>query len=252
MRKKNYEDATKLVEEVQQSLVHQNGKVIELLHAKVAEESMLLTIAKIEKEIPSMNDYNVVVEKLQVLSGLPNKETEPTRHKLSEKMIEIIEAEVTSLLNNNQFSDAFAAVEKGLIHLPENDQLQSLKNEIEDKKIEFEEQEQKRIQHAKQKAAEEDHLNRTAAIELTDISIELDEWGYNIYGTVISKGTRPFSNIAVHYKVTDKNGFYVTEYSVYTTPNVLYPGESASFSMRHFGTYDYLYVQANQITWIIE
>jgi tetratricopeptide (TPR) repeat protein len=247
-----FDSAEKQLEKLSSKLDDRSGKIIDLLRVQINDQKETLTVQKIKEGLPKIQSLEEVYPLLQVISSLSSKQANEVAVQLSSILASLTEKEVRPLLEKNQFSPALALVEKALTSDPKLPKLVSLQSEIKEKQKTFEEEENARMVAAQEQAAEEDEWNRTSAASLTDIHIELDGWGYSVWGTVTNQATRPISNITMYYTITDSDGYYVTDSLTFITPNILYPGDVGTFSTYHYGVYDYLTVTADRFTWNIE
>jgi tetratricopeptide (TPR) repeat protein len=249
---KQFDSAEKQLEKLSSKLDDRSGKIIDLLRVQINDQKETLSVQKIKEGLPKIQSLEEVYPLLQVISSLSSKQANEVAVQLSSILASLTEKEVRPLLEKNQFSPALALVEKALTSDPKLPKLVSLQSEIKEKQKTFEEEENARMVAAQEQAAEEDEWNRTSAASLTDIHIELDGWGYSVWGTVTNQATRPISNITMYYTITDSDGYYVTDSLTFITPNILYPGDVGTFSTYHYGVYDYLTVTADRFTWNIE
>lgn len=94
----------------------------------------------------------------------------------------------------------------------------------------FEQAEQERIERAMQKAAEEDLLNQTAAVEVVKVDTSFDETGvFNIHALLKNAATRPIYSVEIQYSVRGKDKQILKKGTSIAMPNYIEPNESFTF-----------------------
>nr|WP_253944644.1 FxLYD domain-containing protein [Paenibacillus sp. NEAU-GSW1] len=105
-----------------------------------------------------------------------------------------------------------------------------------------------------QKAAEEDLINKTAAVELLHIETELDENGsLHINGQLKNAATRPIYSVTIEYTVHDSEGKPIESGTAKATPDFIEAGENFNFSAIVTGIEDpQVKVVVDHATWYLD
>ena len=212
-----------------------------------------ITIGKIKKELNELSTIDELGSRLSMLESLTEEEAEKIKEEIINKIVQISTDEVEKLLAEKKFSKAFETIDKALQFDHDNEKLLALRERVNQEKVAFEEAEQKRMEQAIEAAAREDLKNRTEAVEITDFSIELDEYGdLYIHGEVKNKATVGISLITVNYTIYNKDGTYIDDGFIYVYPDYLAPGEKGTFEDVYYGIYEDVTVQIDNVTWYLD
>nr|WP_232243042.1 FxLYD domain-containing protein [Paenibacillus sp. GSMTC-2017] len=89
-----------------------------------------------------------------------------------------------------------------------------------------------------QRAAKEDLINQTAAVEVGSTEKTLDEFGdLTIVGHLKNVATRPIYSVTVEFTVLNKEGEVLGKGSATANPNYIEPGEQMSYTATVYGVY---------------
>ncbi|MDQ0115066.1 FxLYD domain-containing protein [Paenibacillus harenae] len=226
------------------------GKSKELLDTLSSE----LALQKLTQELDTSTTINELAAKLNVASGLEGDEATAVSEQIKAKIVDIGYEEAESHLKKKKYNDAMDAVDKALLYVSDDERLLGLKSKISGAKAEYEQAEQQRIEHAMQKAAEEDLKNQTAAVEVVRIEGTLDEFGdLNIHGELKNAATRPIYTVVVEYTVYDAQQNKIGTGTAEATPDYIEPGEAMSFSGTVYGVYvENTTVVVDHATWYLD
>ncbi|MFD1037139.1 FxLYD domain-containing protein [Virgibacillus byunsanensis] len=219
----------------------------------IASKEVTITVGKIKNQLDDLTTVEALADKLSVMETLSTDSGEKVRHQILNKIVQITTDQATVELDDKQFSNALVTVNKGLEYKTENEQLISLKEEIEQAKSAFENAEQERIEQAMEAAAKEDLKNRTEAVELTSFEVEMDEFGdLYIYGDVRNVATKAIDTVKIHYTIYDVDGNYYDDGYTNVYPYYLNPGEAGSFEDVFYYVNEEVTVEIDNITWYLE
>lgn len=238
---------------VADSLMKREEPVFAVLKQELVAGQMKLTVMKVKSELDKLNTVAALGEKLDSISKLEGQEVTAVKAQIINKLVGVSYAEAEKMLGNKDFTGALKAVDKGLSFASDNDKLSDFRERILSEKVSFEKAEQERIELAEQQAAQEDLNNRTAAIEVTDISVFLDDYGdLEISGTVSNTATRPIYSINLNLAVYDAVGSYLGETYASVSPYRLESGENGGFTASYYGVYEQAQVSVVNATWYLE
>ncbi|RXJ01654.1 hypothetical protein DS745_09235 [Anaerobacillus alkaliphilus] len=215
----NGEDLDKLEYE----LAQEEGPFFEMI-----KEQYRLVVAtlSIQSEAQTMEDLVELYEKTWESS---NEETIQLVEVIKEKIVDLAIVQGLGFLEKNQFTEAEVEFNLGLTYDPKNSELLNYLEKVKTARIDFEEEEQNRIERAMSRAAEEDNFNWTEAGKPLGIYFSYDEEKLVVSGEVKNVGTRPISEIDIHYKVLGEDGRELTMSFTNVTPFVLMPNERGRF-----------------------
>lgn len=213
----------------------------------------LLAVLKVKKELDQLDTIDALAYKLDEVDRLNNQEAKEVHQLIINKIITISMKNAEKLLQQNDFSQATAAVKAGLQYSSKDEKLLFLQKRITSEKEAFELAEKQRIERAIQQAEEEDLKNRTAGVELLNVDTQLNEYGdIEIYGEVKNVATKPIYSITVYYSGYDAAGNYLFSSSASVEPYDLEPGATGSYSAYEYDWYEEVTVQIDNITWYLE
>nr|WP_306813053.1 FxLYD domain-containing protein [Paenibacillus soyae] len=105
-----------------------------------------------------------------------------------------------------------------------------------------------------QRAAEEDLINQTAAVEFVRTEQTLDEFGdLTILGVLKNAATRPIYSVAVEFTVQSASGETIGKGTAQATPSFVEPGEEMTFTATVYGANtDECTVVVDNATWYLD
>ncbi|WP_163099390.1 FxLYD domain-containing protein [Peribacillus alkalitolerans] len=253
IQKNNFADASKEITSLKQKLKDVEGPVFENIHKQVEVKEIKITVGTIKKELNGLKTVDQLGGKLSILSSLPEKEASAVKTEIINRIVQISSNEVENELSENNFTEAFAIIEKGLQFAVNHEKLLSLKKRVEQSQIAFGNSEQQRIEQAMEAAAQEDLKNKTAAVQVSDLSVEISEYGdLYISGQVQNVATTSISSITVYFTIYDANNNYIDEGYATVNPYYLEPGEWGYFEDSYYGVYQDVNVEIDHCTWYLD
>ena len=117
---------------------------------------------KVKAELDKLDTVPQLGEKLAAISKLKGKEADAPQKQIVTKIVETSLSDIAERLKQNDFSGATLAVEAGLGYAKGDERLLEQKERIRQEQLAFERAEAKRIEVARQQAAQEELANRTA------------------------------------------------------------------------------------------
>jgi len=213
----------------------------------------LLAVLQVKKELDQLDTIDALAYKLDEVDRLNNQEAKEVHQLIINKIITISMKNAEKLLQQNDFSQATEAVKSGLQYSSKDEKLLSLQKRITSEKEAFELAEKQRIERAIQQAEEEDLKNRTAGVELSNLDVQLNEYGdIEIYGEVKNVATKPIYSITVYYSGYDASGNYLFSSSTSVEPYDLAIGATGSYSAYEYDWYEEVTIQIDNITWYLD
>ncbi|MCL7749222.1 zinc ribbon domain-containing protein [Halalkalibacter alkaliphilus] len=207
-----------------------------------------LTVGTIKQDLSKFTTIKQLANKLNELSTQSSDEAAAVKEQIRLKIVQISKENAETQLQNNQFSDAIATVNQGLEYASGNKTLVSVKKKIEQEQAAFEQAEQERLEQARREqeaferaeqerleqereaAAQQDLINRTAAVSIISLDTQLDESGdLYLYGDIKNVATVDLTSIVIYYTVHDADGTYLSAGSTDVTPHYIGQGEQGSF-----------------------
>ncbi|MEW4368334.1 FxLYD domain-containing protein [Paenibacillus kandeliae] len=218
-----------------------------------ARNQDLLAVLKVKQELDGLDTVEALAYKLDEVERLDSNEADEVKTLIVNKIVNLSLKNAENQLQKNDFTSATATVKLGLQYDEDNDKLKSLQQRIQSQQQAFEQAEQQRIERAEQQAEQEDLNNRTAAVEPSDVTAVLNEYGdIEISGSVENVATRPIYSVDVEYSAYDANGNYLFSSSAVVEPYYLQPGESGTYSSYEYGWYEQVTIQVDHITWYLD
>ncbi|WP_175406396.1 FxLYD domain-containing protein [Bacillus sp. FJAT-27264] len=224
------------------------------LQKGLAEQQTMLKVLRIKGELDKLSTISALADKLDSIRSLNGQEAAAVKAQIINKITGISYSSAEAKLRKKDFAGALAEVDNGLFYNSDNEKLTAYRKQITEAKREFEKAQTKRIQLAEQKAAEEDLKNRTAAVNVSDLQVILDDYGdLSITGTVTNTATRPIYSISLNLEIySSYSGSYIGSTYADVSPYKLNPGESGSFSTSYYGVYQQVQVSAANASWYLE
>lgn len=252
IKKTQFDEASKELAILKERLTKETAPLFAHFHQEVEDHGTKITIGTIKKELNELTTVDQLGGKLSVLATLPEEQASVVKKEIINKIVQISSSNVEGELEKKQFSEAFSIINKGLQFAVNDEKLLALKTRVEQDKLAFEQAEQQRIEKAMEAAAQEDLKNRTAAVDVSDFTVEVDEYG-DLYlaGNVKNVATTTISSITIHYSIYDENDMYLSNGSTSVYPYYLEPGELGSFEDIYYGVYQNVNVEIDNATWYL-
>lgn len=243
----------KAIQAVVKALMEREEPVFAKVRAVLNNRKVTLAVLKVKKEIDSLTTIEALAEKLDTISDLKGKEAETVEKQIVDKLASISYKEAEQQVKQKNFTIALQTVDQGLSYAPENEKLTSYRERVLSEKKAFEKAEADRIQLAEQQAAEEDLMNRTAAVSVVNVDATLDMYGdLYISGSLINNATRPISSVTVLIDIYDIDGIYLGQTYADVYPNWLDVGEEGFFETYYYGVYEEAEISVVNATWYLE
>ncbi|TCP58158.1 hypothetical protein EV586_102610 [Tumebacillus sp. BK434] len=253
LKQKQYGKAQALIEAATKDAGVFHAPLGDVIHKKVTHQKNALTIAQVKHEMANKKTIEEVAPLLLKLEPIESPEAKEAASEVQTKLVEITLAQAHDYLKNKQFSSALSTVDQALSYVAENSKLLAYKKDIAKQQVEFEQQQQTRIEQAMLAAAKEDEKNRTNAVEVLTTNGSLSEWGgFTVKGEVRNIATRNISMIEVYYSVYDISGQEMDQGSTFVYPYYLEPGETGMFESTVYGNEDGKSFKITNITWYLE
>lgn len=247
-------EAEKQLDQARSKLTGRKEPVYSKLRGKLDELSVGLKVHKLSKEMYYATTIKQITEHLHAVSGLAGGEADALKDELQSKLIDLSTKEANDFLKKKNYTKASAIVEQALALVIGSPELLSLQDKIRQEQAKYEREEQQRIEQAMQKAAEEDLINQTAAVEVVKIDRMLDEEGnLVIEGFLRNAATKPIHSVEVEYSIYDASGKKVSSGTASASPDYIEAGESMKFYTTVYGVFvDDCTVVIDHATWYLD
>jgi len=253
LSEQKFQSAEEKLTNVRKLVQEEEGPLFIPLQKKINEIEESIKVGEIKKELDQLNNVDILSEKLTIVSAFTSDDAKSVQEQISNKIVQLTSNQSESLLKENKFSEALAVIEEGLHYIKEDEKLISLKERIKSEKVAFEKAEQERIEKAMEAAAKEDLQNRTAAVEVVNFEASVNEWGdLYINGDVTNVATTGIYSIIISYKIFNLEGTELTKGSTTVYPHHLNTGETGAFEDIHYGIYEDVTVEIDNITWYLD
>jgi hypothetical protein len=253
IKENNFTEAEADLSTLTENITAEFDPLFDPLKDLIAAKEITVTVGKIKQELAELTTVNQLADKLNTISTLSSEEATAVKDQILTKIVQLTSEQAEHYLQNKQFSDAIASVNRGLEYATNNEKLSSFKDKIEQERDAFERAEVERLEKAMEAAAKEDLQNRTAAVDMNWFEAHVDEYG-DLYlsGEVTNVATKTISSITIYYTVYDLEGYYL--YDSWTTvfPFSLSPGEQGSFDDVVYYLFEDVNVSVDNITWYVE
>lgn len=242
------------LERVKNELSGNKQPIYAKLRGKLDDLGVQLMVIRLTKEVEEISSFKELSETLNVVNGVIGEDAAILRETIIGKIKDISIAEANQLLGKKNFSAAVAAIDQALELAKGDEELLAKKQHIAAERSRYERAEQQRIEQAMQRAAEEDLINQTAAVEVVNIEQTLDEFGdLTIEGRLKNAATRPIYSVAVDFTVYGEDGEVAGKGSGTASPNYIEPGEEMSFTATVYGVYiENTSVVIDHVTWYLD
>ncbi len=257
-RNDNFTEAMELVNNAEQSSAPYDGPLFTTIQEEIVSARTTVMVSELKFDMKgkeSIDDLKPVLTRAETLQV---DEAQEVAGQIRNQIVDFSINEVNNYLKDNHFSKALDSVEEGLQINKENEKLLNLKTVIEKRRTAFEEEQQKRIEHAMVAAAKEEEMNQTSAIELIDLETTVTDYNeLKVTGSVKSKATVPVNSIGASYRVLDADGKQFDKGEVYINPDELYPDDTGKFDFMIYDVgkdeknLDQFTVEVDHFTWYL-
>ncbi|MBG9548832.1 FxLYD domain-containing protein [Cytobacillus firmus] len=252
IQKTEFDAASKSLASLKSKIGESESPLFEPFTTKVEEKEVQIAVGIIKKELNGLKSVDELAGKLSILATLPEKEADPVKTEILNKIIQFSTDDAEGKIKSKQFTEAFSIIDKGLEYASNDKKLLAFRDRVEQEKTAFEQAEQQRIEQAMEAAAQEDIKNRTAAVEVLGLTAEVDEFGdLYVTGEVKNTATTAISSVTIYYSIYDENNGYINEGVAIVYPYYLEPGESGAFDDMYYGVYQNATVTIDNITWYL-
>ncbi|WP_347551996.1 FxLYD domain-containing protein [Pseudalkalibacillus hwajinpoensis] len=258
-QKDNYQEALDLVNLAEEKAASYNGPLFTHIHKNIASKRTTVMVSELKYDMKgkeSITDLKPVLTRAETLEV---DEAQEIAEQIRSQIVDFSINEANQFLKENHFTKALRSVEEGLQMNKNNEKLLNLQNIINNRKEAFEAEQQQRIEQAMVAAAKEDEMNRTNAIELTEVKTNVTEYNeLEVTGTVTSNATVPVNSIGASYTVFDSNGKEFDTGEVYINPDTLYPEDSGKFDFMIYDVgenvenLDEFTIKIDHFTWYLD
>lgn len=208
------------------------------LRSKLDELTVGLKVQKLSRELQFTNSIARITDQLHAVSTLGGDEAAALKERMLEKLVTLSETEAINLLKKKNYPKALEAIDVALQFTQGHESLEQLRRQVTDAQRQYEQAEQQRIEQAMQKAAEEDLINQTAAVDVIHIEQSFDEFGnMTIEGLLRNQATRPIHSIEVQFTIYDLLGNELDNGRARVTPDYVEAGEEMTFTSTIYGAF---------------
>lgn len=224
---RQFDEGLRILDELERELANEDGLFFDRLKEQHTLKTASLTVENVGEDKHAFEELVLLFEKIE---NYTSEEAIQTAEVLKRKIIENTTEHGKYYLEKNQFTEAEAEFKLGLSYEPTNENLLAYKEAVKSQRIAFEKEEQKRLDKALTKAAEEEDFNWTKAVKPLSIEFKYDDLGeLHVWGEVKNVGTRPISEIDIHYAILDEEGNELTISVTGVTTEILMPNETGYF-----------------------
>ena len=224
---RQFDEGLHILEELERELANEDGLFFDRFKEQHALKTASLTVTNVGEDKHAVEQLVLLFKKIE---NYTSEEAIQTAEVLKRKIIENTTEHGKYYLEKNQFTEAEAEFKLGLSYEPTNEKLLAYKEAVKTQRIAFEKEEQKRLDKALSKAAEEEDFNWTKAVKLLSIEFNYDDQGkLHVWGEVKNVGTRPISEIDIHYAIFDEESNELTISVTGVTTEMLMPNETGYF-----------------------
>ncbi|MFC7680484.1 FxLYD domain-containing protein [Paenibacillus sp. GCM10028914] len=246
-------EAEKTLAALSKRLKSRSEPLFKPLKNDLSGSQVTLSVMKVKAELDKLATVPELADKLEEINKLKGKEAAELQKQIISKIVEVSLSQAAERLKTNDFNGASLAVEGGLAYATGDKRLLEQQERIVQEQAAFERAEAKRIELARQKAAEEDLVNRTAAVEVVNVYTVLDDYGdLRVTGQVKNVATKPISSVQIELSIYSLDGYLLGNGTIDVSPYVLERGESGEFSSVLYGAYTEGKAVVDNITWYVE
>lgn len=258
-KKDNYSKALDLIKEAEQTSASYKGDLFSTLQEDIGTVRTTVMVAELKFDMKGKESIDELKPVLTRAESLQVDEAQDIAGQIRNQIVDFSINEANGYLEENHFTEALNSVEEGLEINKGNEKLLNLQTVIEKRRNSFEEEQQKRIEHAMVAAAKEEEMNRTSAIELNELETKVTDYNeLKVTGTVTSNATVPVNSIGASYKVLDGDGKEFDKGEVYINPDKLYPDDTGKFDFMIYDVgedvkdLDQFTVEIDHFTWYLD
>ncbi|WLR58655.1 zinc-ribbon domain-containing protein [Guptibacillus hwajinpoensis] len=258
-KKDNYSKALDLIKEAEQTSASYKGDLFSTLQEDIGTVRTTVMVAELKFDMKGKESIDELKPVLTRAESLQVDEAQDIAGQIRNQIVDFSINEANGYLEENHFTEALNSVEEGLEINKGNEKLLNLQTVIEKRRNSFEEEQQKRIEHAMVAAAKEEEMNRTSAIKLNELETKVTDYNeLKVTGTVSSNATVPVNSIGASYKVLDGDGKEFDKGEVYINPDKLYPDDTGKFDFMIYDVgedvkdLDQFTVEIDHFTWYLD
>lgn len=253
LKQNQLDAAEKSLGVLEDSLGKRSEPLFDRAKKTAAETRDRLSVLRVKQEIDKLEDIEALAYKLHEVDRLATAEAGEVHKLIVSRIASISGKKAEELLKDKSFGEASDMVKQGLQYASKDKNLLALQERIDSEQAAFEAAEQARIERAEQQAQADDLNNRTAAVQVSDLTASISEYGdITTTGTVTNVATRAIYEVEIHYSAYDASGAYLFSSSTFASPYTLAPGESGTFSAYDYGWYDNVNIQVDHVTWYLQ
>ncbi|MED4968395.1 FxLYD domain-containing protein [Parageobacillus toebii] len=253
IKQKQYDEAAEQLENVKKEYEKRKGPLFNPFQKEITRRDITITVGKIKQELDELTTIEQLADKLNIVSTLSSEEGKQVKEQITNKIVQIASTEAEKEAKNKQFSKAISILDKGLQYAVNDEKLLSVKEKVKNEQAAFEKAEQERIEQAMKAAAQEDLKNRTAAVEVTALNANVDEYGdLYINGEIKNVATKGIYSITIYYTITDAEGNYLDDGFTTVYPYYVKPGDTGTFEDIYYGVNENAKVAIDNITWYLD
>ncbi|MGD6780039.1 FxLYD domain-containing protein [Sutcliffiella horikoshii] len=253
IKSKKFEDAEKNLTRLREKITRLDGPLIQPLKEDVSEKDVMIKVGKINSELDQLKTVDELSRKLAVISSIPSEEGKAVKEQILNRIVQLTVEDAEEKIEQKQFTNAMTLADRGLQYAVNDKRLMSLKEKIEQSRLEFEQAEFDRIEKAMEAAAKEDLKNKNAALEIVNFKTEEDEvGGMTVTGEVKNIVSATVSSITVYYNILSKDKNILDTGFTTVYPFKLEPGKKGKFEDYYYGVFEDVTVEIENITWVVE
>lgn len=248
------EEAEKGLHELKSEFSGHKEPIYSRLRGEMDGLDLELTLQKLTLELDTLASVKELGEMLNVVNGLIGEEAASLREDIVSRIYHFTSTEVEQLLDKKNFTSALMVVSRSLGWVKEDASLLALQQKIKNEQSQYERVEQQRIEQAMQRAAQEDLINQTAAVEVVSTEFTLDEFGdLTIDGVLKNAATKAIYSVLVEFTLKSKEGDVLGKGTATATPNYIEAGEQMEFTATIYSVFtDEVVIEIDHATWYLD
>ncbi len=227
--KRQFDDGLRILGELERDLTKEEGPFFVRLKEQSGLQTASLTVASVGKAQSKKQMVEELEDILEKTIDFTSEEATKITELLKGKIVNLALDHGKDYLQKNQFTEAMIEFDRGLFYDPTNKKLLAYKETVKKERIAFKQEEQKRLEEARAQAAEDENFNWNNAIKSLAFEVNYDDGKLHLSGKVKNVGTRPISEIDVHYTIFDEDGNDLMKSWTDVSPMVLMPNERGYF-----------------------
>lgn len=240
--------------QAQAAIASRQERLFEPVRSRIAAEGARLAVKRISKELEQLDSVPELADRLQRLRGIQEADAVQLRQRILDLIVDTGVANAEKLIKSRDFSAAQDAVNEAQNHAGAVQTLKDMTERIKAEREEFEREEQERIDSALQYAYNEQLQNRTAAVQVNDVTVSRDGSGNLVVsGQVESKATRGIHTVQLEYKLVNEEGMVIGAGTARTKDNAtIEPGGKMEFRDVHSPIAGNASVFITKVSWYVE